>query len=413
MTAKATQPCKTILTNRERTMAFALVGSGHTMSHIYMLTLPPLFFLIKEDLGVSYAALGLLVTVFHVATGVCQIPSGILVDRMGARVTLTTGMMLISCSMGAIGLVDSYWLMVAMATLAGVGNSVFHPADYAVLAASVDDRHLGKAFGFHLLAGNLGFAAAPVLMVAMAALWGWHGALIGIGAAGIAVSIAMMIFGKVLRTGDVPAKGKVEANEGTDIRVLTSPRILVMLSFFLLLALSITGIQTFSVTTLVDMFGVKLTTANTALTVFLTAGFVGVAIGGFIVDKLKRPVFTVSASMLVGAACLAVVGAVPLPVLGLFATMAIGGVFIGIMRPARDMMVNAITPPGATGKVFGFVGTGLSTGSAIAPVTFGWLIDQGATSLVFAVIVTMILACAGIAIIVDRMGNFVDSASES
>ncbi|MGY8994153.1 MAG: MFS transporter, partial [Rhodospirillales bacterium] len=71
-------------------MAFALVGSGHTMSHIYMLTLPPLFFLIKEDLGVSYAALGLLVTVFHVATGVCQIPSGILVDRMGARVTLTT-----------------------------------------------------------------------------------------------------------------------------------------------------------------------------------------------------------------------------------------------------------------------------------------------------------------------------------
>lgn len=394
-------------------MAFALVGSGHTMSHIYMLTLPPLFFLIKEDLGVSYAALGLLVTVFHVATGVCQIPSGILVDRMGARVTLTTGMMLISCSMGAIGLVDSYWLMVAMATLAGVGNSVFHPADYAVLAASVDDRHLGKAFGFHLLAGNLGFAAAPVLMVAMAALWGWHGALIGIGAAGIAVSIAMMIFGKVLRTGDVPAKGKVEANEGTDIRVLTSPRILVMLSFFLLLALSITGIQTFSVTTLVDMFGVKLTTANTALTVFLTAGFVGVAIGGFIVDKLKRPVFTVSASMLVGAACLAVVGAVSLPVLGLFATMAIGGVFIGIMRPARDMMVNAITPPGATGKVFGFVGTGLSTGSAIAPVTFGWLIDQGATSLVFAVIVTMILACAGIAIIVDRMGNFVDSASES
>jgi MFS transporter, FSR family, fosmidomycin resistance protein len=413
MTANVTQTHKATLTSSERTTAFALIGAGHTMSHIYILTLPPLFFLIKADLGISYAALGLLVTVFHVATGICQIPSGFLVDRIGARVTLTFGMLLIACSMGAIGLVDSYWLMVAMATLAGVGNSVFHPADYAVLAASVDDRHLGKAFGFHLLAGNLGFAAAPVLMVSMAAVWGWHGALVGIGAAGIAVSVAMMIFGSVLRTGDVPAKGANEANDGTDVRVLTSPRIIVMLSFFLLLALSITGIQTFSVTVLVDMFEVELATANTALTIFLAAGFVGVAIGGFIADRLKRPVFVISASMLIGAACLALVGAVPLPVFGLFAAMAVGGVFIGIMRPARDMMVNAITPPGATGKVFGFVGTGLSTGGAIAPVSFGWIIDQGATNLVFVVIVALILGCAGIAIVVDRMGKIADSVPKT
>ena len=103
-----------------------------------------------------------------------QVPAGFLVDRFGTRITLTVGMLLCAASMAAVGAVDAYWVMVALTSVAGIGNSVFHPADYAILAASVDDRHLGKAFGFHLLAGNLGFAAAPVLMVALAALWDWQ-----------------------------------------------------------------------------------------------------------------------------------------------------------------------------------------------------------------------------------------------
>ena len=49
------------LTRGERTTVFALVGAGHFMSHVYILSLPPLFALIKSELEISYAALGLLV----------------------------------------------------------------------------------------------------------------------------------------------------------------------------------------------------------------------------------------------------------------------------------------------------------------------------------------------------------------
>ena len=406
MTASTAQAHKTTLTTGERTTVFALIGAGHTMSHIYILTLPPLFYLIKEELGISYAALGLLVTVFHVATGSAQVPAGFLVDRFGARITLTLGLLLCAGSMGAIGLVDSYWAMVALATIAGLGNAVFHPADYAILAAAVDDRHMGKVFGFHLMAGNLGFVLAPIVMVALATLWDWHVALVAIGGVGIAVSVAMMLFGSVLRTGDASArKGKGKAGDSAGARVLTSPPILVMLVFFVLVALTNTGVQTFAVTALINMFAVELPTANTALSFFLAAGFVGVAIGGFIADKLKRPVYTVCGSMLIAAAALALVGAMALPAVVLFAAMALGGAAIGVMRPARDMMVNAVTPPGATGKVFGFVGTGLSAGAAIAPVVLGWMIDRGAPGVVFASVVGFLLLSVAIAILVDRMGR--------
>src|SRR5690606_32915434 len=65
-----------LMAMRRNVQVLALVGSGHTVSHLYLLVLPPLFPLLRDDLGVSYAALGLLVTVFNVATGVAQIPAG-------------------------------------------------------------------------------------------------------------------------------------------------------------------------------------------------------------------------------------------------------------------------------------------------------------------------------------------------
>lgn len=410
MTASTASAHKSTLSARERTTVFALVGAGHTMSHMYILALPPLFALIKADLGVSYAALGLLATMFHVATGAMQVPAGFLVDRFGARSMLIIGTLLCSISMAAVGAAEAYWLMVALTTAAGVGNSVFHPADYAILAASVDDKHLGKAFSFHLMAGNLGFAAAPVSMVALAALWDWRAAVIAIGALGVVVGVCMLLFGRNLRVGDLgsggcgnPRRVASKPSNGAHTPSLASPAMLVMLAFFVLIALATSGINTFSVTLLNTLFATDLGTANTALTIYLSAGFFGIAAGGVLADKLRRPAAVVIVSMLVAVLAISVVGAMALPAFALFAAMAIGGAATGVMRPARDMMVNAIAPSGATGKAFGFVGTGLSAGGAIAPVTFGWMIDIGAGAWVFALIVAFLLLGIVTAVVVEQM----------
>lgn len=371
------------------------------MSHIYILALPPLFALIKAELDISYAALGLLVTMFHVATGSMQIPSGILVDRLGARVTLITGMLLCATCMGAVGLVEAYWAMVCLTTLAGIGNSVFHPADYAILAGAVNERHVGKAFSFHLLTGNLGFAAAPVMMAGLAAAFDWRTAVVVVGGMGVTVGVCMLLFGRNLHVAGGRESGP--ASKAPASRALLSPPLVVMLGFFVLVALANSGIQTFSVTVLNAHFGVPLGTANAALTAYLSAGFVGIALGGVVADRLRRPVVVVVASMLVCALALAVVGALALPALVLVVAMAVSGTAVGVMRPARDMMVNAIAPPGATGKAFGFVGTGLSAGGAIAPVALGAMVDLGASAWVFALLVSFVLLGAAAAVVIDRM----------
>ena len=76
--------------------------------------------------------------------------------------------------------------------LAGVGNSVFHPADYAILNSSIGEGRLGRAYGIHTLGGNLGWALAPMTVFGLAGLTGWRTALIIVGLFGLAALVALM-----------------------------------------------------------------------------------------------------------------------------------------------------------------------------------------------------------------------------
>ena len=67
-------------------------------------------------------------------------------DRHGARRFLVGGTLLMTLSVAAMGLATSFWQMLALAMLSGVGNSVIHPADYAILAGSMDKTRMGRAF---------------------------------------------------------------------------------------------------------------------------------------------------------------------------------------------------------------------------------------------------------------------------
>jgi MFS transporter, FSR family, fosmidomycin resistance protein len=120
-----------------------LLGSGHFLSHFYQLCLPPLFIAWQQAFDVSFAELGLAMGVMSAAAAVMQTPMGFLVDRYGARPFLIGGTLLMTLSMAAMGLTTAYWQIVVLALLSGVGNSVFHPADYAILSGSIDPARLG------------------------------------------------------------------------------------------------------------------------------------------------------------------------------------------------------------------------------------------------------------------------------
>jgi MFS family permease len=386
---------------RRNVQVMALIGSGHAVSHFYLLALPPLFPLLRDELDVSYAALGLLVTAFNVATGAAQIPAGFLVDRFGARRLLMLGLAIMGTAMSALGFAPTYWLMLALVAAAGVGNSVFHPADYAVLSASVDRAWLGRAFSVHTFTGNLGFMLAPAGMIALTAVFGWRHALVAAGLLAFAVLGAMLLWGGVLhddtrRTGTGAHK---ESAPGGARGYLLSAPILLLFGFYMLNAMFTLGIQSFSVTALNGLHGIDLGFANVILSAFLITGAGGVLIGGMVADRTERyAVVTVGAFGTAGLLMLAV-GLLPLPAGLILCAFALVGLLQGSVRTSRDMMVRKVTPVGATGRVFAFVMTGLNVGGAITPVLFGLLLDHGAPQLVFLLMALFAAAVAGIVVL--------------
>ena len=101
----------------------SLIGVAHFLSHVYHLALPALFPIIHEVEGIGYAELGILASAFFVVSACCQAPAGFLIDRIGARPVLITGMFLITGASTLFAFVQSYEVMILLAVIAGFGNS--------------------------------------------------------------------------------------------------------------------------------------------------------------------------------------------------------------------------------------------------------------------------------------------------
>ena len=176
------------LTGRDARI-LALIGTGHFLSHFYMLCLAPLFLSWREEFGVSFTELGLSVALMSGTTAALQTPVGFAVDRWGARPFLVGGTALMALSISAMAIAPSFPVILLLAVLSGVGNSVIHPADYAILAGSIDKSRMGRAFALHTFTGNLGFALAPPVVALLAATMGWRMALLLVGLLGVPVVI--------------------------------------------------------------------------------------------------------------------------------------------------------------------------------------------------------------------------------
>ena len=362
-----------------------LVGGAHFVSHFFQLTLPPLFPLLRDDFGVTYVQLGLLMSLFYASSGIGQTVSGFLVDHFGARRVLPAGMALVASAMALAGVAPSYWALVPVALLGGLGNSVFHPADYSIFNASVSPSRLGRAYGVHGICGNLGWAVAPAVVVGLSAALGWRAALLTVGGLGVAAAYALSTQRSALddRPEQAALRGVPVGGWTASVRLLIATPILVALAYFALLAASQIGIQTFSVSALVAFYEVPLGFATGALTAFLVGSAAGILVGALLADRTSRHDVVAGGGMCLGAiASLVMASALPPPAV-LPVVMALAGFCLGATSPSRDMLVRAATPPGASGKVYGFVYSGLDLGSALTPLLFGWMLDRGEPRLVF------------------------------
>jgi MFS family permease len=369
-----------------------LVALAHGLSHFYQIATAVVFPLIKDDLGVSYAALGATVALYYTVSGIFQTVSGFAVDKLGARKVLFFGLALSASGALLAGLAQGYSMLLLAAFVGGLGNSVFHPCDFSILNARVGKDRLGYAFSWHGIAGFLGYAAAPTYAIAMVGNWGWRGALLGAAVIGGAVIAFLIAQRDALYVEPADARRGGGPGLAADLRVLASPPILMCFGYFLLIAVGFIAIQTFGVAAMIGLYGASPQLASLALSAYLLGAAAGIFTGGFVAVRTGRHDLVAVTGMAVSAAFIFVIASAWLPAAALPALFAATGFAGGVTNPSRDLIVRSSTPPGATGKVYGFVYSGLDVGSMLTPVYFGWLLDRGfAAAVFFSVVVSTVL----------------------
>jgi MFS family permease len=381
-----------------------LVSFAHLYSHFFFFVLPPLFPLLRDDLSVTYTELGVLIVVFNLVSAATQLPMGMLVDRLDAPKLLIGAVALQGLALIVMGLVPSYWMLIAMMVPAGLANAVYHPADYSILNRAVAPHMMGRAFSMHTLSGFGGSALAPLTMVALAASSGWNVAVICVGVLGLVVAavlhmnVAILAEEVVEHENDMPAAKTSPSLKSTAILLLSLP-ILMGFVFWLFISVAHVGVSYFSVSAFDQMYEMPLATANLALTAFLAASSAGILAGGILSDKTPRhDLIAIYGTITAGLAILSM-GFFEMSIVVIIFTMCVAGLASGVTAPSRDLLVRAVTPKEAMGTVFGFVSTGLNVGGVMAPFVFGWLLDRGEAAEVF-----LIAGAFQIAIIVTVIG---------
>ncbi|HJW56043.1 MAG TPA: MFS transporter [Burkholderiaceae bacterium] len=375
---------------RQDARVITLVGIAHGISHFFHLILAPLFPWLKDAFSLTYAELGLLMTVFFVVSGIGQALAGFVVDRIGARTVLFAGITLLGLAALALSFAQNYAMLLAGSMLAGLGNSVFHPADYTLLNKRVSSTRLGHAFSVHGISGNLGWATAPVFLTTIAGLFGWRNALLAAACLPFIVLVLLAVYRDALHTDDADAVAaasrKALAAQGDAFGFMRLPAVWMCFAFFFITAMSLGGIQSFSSASLRALYGMSLAWATTGYTAYMLASAAGMIWGGFLAAKAIRHDRTIALAFTVAGVLTLVIASGAVSALMAVVLMGAVGFGAGIAGPSRDLLIRGAAPKNATGRVYGVVYSGLDTGLAGAPVLFGALMDAQHPASVFVLV---------------------------
>lgn len=396
-----------------------LVGLAHGTSHFFHLMLPPLFPWLMAEFSLSFTQAGFLMTVFFVISGVGQALAGFVVDRVGARPVLFFGVGTLAISGFVLGLADSYPMLIVAAAIAGVGNSIFHPADFTVLNRRVSPSRLGHAFSVHGLSGNLGWAAAPVFMAGIASLSDWHVAAFAASAYGFVVLATLIARARTL--DDHVAEALVAARATTGAAAasghfdfLRSSAVWMCFVFFFLATGAFGILQNYAPAILGHVYQLPLALATAGLTAYLLGSAAGMVVGGFAAARHENSDVVIAFALGLAAIVALLLASAVVPAWSVIALMALMGFGVGVAGPNRDLLVRKAATAqfgrASYGRVYGFVYSGLDIGLALTPVAFGPVLDAGRFSGALVGVAVLQIAALTSALRVGRGARAVHAA---
>lgn len=149
---------------------------------------------IRGELGLSATEFGVLLSAFSLSYGLAQLPSGMLLDRIGPRIVLGAGLIFWSLMQALTGLVNSFSHFILLRIGLGIGEAPFMPAGIKAITDWYIQKERGTALGIFNSSTVLGQAIAPPVLVCMQLAWGWRTMFVTVGLAGVIVGVCWYVW---------------------------------------------------------------------------------------------------------------------------------------------------------------------------------------------------------------------------
>ena len=352
--------------------------------------------MIRSDFGLDYTQSGFVISAFMLSYGFGQVPAGLLADRLGPRILITTGILGVALAGLLVGLSHTYLMMIIFLVLMGLLAGGYHPAAPPLISASVKPENLGRALGLHMIGGGASFFLAPLMAAWIGATWGWRGPFIALAvpAAVVGIILYVILGRRGLTKKSQPKAAPSQKDKPADLGRTSTLAYFIFLATFTHAVLFST--MSFIPLFMVDHFLVSKATAAALIAVIYSAGLWVGPLGGYLSDRLGRVPVVLTVCFMTGP-LIYLLNLAPYR-WGIVALLLIMGITIYVRMPVAEAYIVGRTSERHRSTVLGIYFFGNMEGGGVFAPIMGYLIDHLGFSATFtlagATVVAVALVCS-------------------
>ena len=348
--------------------ALLFASAMHMWNDLFFALLVPLLPTIKDDLGLSFAEIGLLRSVFSGASAILQIPVGYLAESVGEFWLLVLGNVWVSVGLIGMGLSSAFPLLLVVSFLGGLGGGAQHPLGSSMVSRAYDGGGRSTAVGTVNFAGDLGKMVAP-LAALLAIPFGWRAAVWSVGLAGLVFMAASIPARRAVDIGRPKPSSQAAVVGGTAKSQMGGFVVLSLVGF---LDSGTRGASLVFLPFIMDAKGLGAGEISALLVLLFAGGAAGKYVVGWLGERFSSVTLIWATKGLTATLLVLSLAASPLALVPLVLLLGVG---LNGTSSALYASVAELIPDHRRARLYGFFYTTNEFGTVLAPLVYGVIAD--------------------------------------